>query len=297
MGRSLITTLSILIGYQCLISYKLIKPGLGLNQWEQNVIKFQNYAYQDHSETEIVLVGSSLTALLNPADISNKTLNLGMSAGSSQTGLEVVSKKSLKPKIVLIEINTWTILIELDAEMVESIYNPILFNLRLFLPMFQKQYQPDFQVIKVVNLASAAIGNLNPSPQPRSQPQNVLQAQQLREQLILKAQKEFSAPITTTEKYLVIRQVAHLKSRIQSLEKQGTRVFLYQLPGEARLEATSKEKQAQILFKQLLPSDRYSWIPKPPPRAWKTSDGMHLIPADSTAFAQYLRTSLAPYLR
>lgn len=293
IGRSLTTTLLLLVAYQFLIDFKFVKPGNGLNQWENNLIRFQNYAYQPISQNNVVLVGSSLTALLNPTDVAEHAINLGMSGGSSQTGLEVILNKAFKPVIVLVEINTITILTELDYSIVESIYNPLLFNLRLFLPVFRKQYQPDYQIITAY---SKLMAEIHPPQILQNNPQQPEKAQALVAQIIAQAQKEYSEPVTNREKYLVTQQVEHLKSQIQILEQAGTKVVLYRVPGEPLLQGTIKEKQAQLLFKQLLPPDRYAWIPEPAPRQWKTSDGVHLVASDARIFAQHLRVALSPYL-
>jgi hypothetical protein len=290
--RSLGITLFLLSGYHILVVARVVVPNEGMHQWQNNFIRVQRYAYQGSSNSSLVLAGSSLTKTLEASKIGFNVTNLGMSGGSTQTGLEVVHRTFSKPTILLVEINE-TIIIKADKQIVNSIYNPVLYYTRLHIPMLRQEYQPVGTFFATVSYIkerlkevigrtakptdSKLVGNIDPN---------------LTEQLISQAIEDYKTPLSNEEKKLLTHEAEYIKSQISQIRKDGVRVILFDIPREQRVEATVREKQLKALMRKLFPTNSFEWLPEPPPRHWTTYDGFHLIGSDAEDYAAFIGNQL-----
>jgi hypothetical protein len=290
--RSLIASFYFLSLYHVLIVTKIVKPSNGIQFWQNNVVRLQRYAYPDLSNLNIVVVGSSLTANLPIYDIGSSVINLGMSAGCAQTGIEAVERKSSKPALLLIEINE-TINRKVDEQLMSSMYNPFLYKLRLYIPMFREEYKPVsyisprfFSVLnKIMNLG----GLMN---KPKEIKPVVNFDKSLTEPLINQAIEKYRKPLLESQKTVLRQEAESIKLKILKLRKDGVRVILFDIPREPRLQATVAEKQTKALLKEILPVKDFEWLPEPPPRDWKTLDGVHLVSSDAKDYVAFLKNQL-----
>jgi hypothetical protein len=290
--RPLLATFSFLSLYQILIFTNLVKPNNGMHQWQNNLIRQQRYAYQDYSNLNLVLVGSSRTNNLPTSDISSSVINLGMSGGCAQTGIEVVDRKSSKPVILLIEINE-TITRKVDERVIGSIYNPFLYKLRLYIPMLREEYQPVITIYpKVISLVNKLINASGLTKKSKEIKPVVNLDKNLTNTLINKVITSHNTPLQDDKRTLLIQEAEYIKLRIIQLRKDGVRVVLFDIPREPRIQATIAEKQTQALMKEVFPANHFEWLPEPPPRDWKTLDGEHLVSSDAKDYVAFLKKQL-----
>lgn len=286
VARSLSATVLALSFYQVLVLTKIVKPSDGIHQWQNNFIRLQRYAYQDSSHSNIVLAGSSLTANLPASEIGSSVSNLGMSGGCTQTAVEAVARKHSKPVILIVEINN-TIDRKIDNHMIDSIYNPFLYTLRLYLPIFREEYQPVSafypKVMALRNKLLQFIRFNNTSVNPDNN---------LTDTLISQFVEQYQKPISEKQLKLIKEESEFLKLQISKLRKEGVRVVLFDIPRDPRLQATFQEKQIKALMKQLFPVKQFEWLPEPPPRNWKTYDGVHIVSSDAKYYVTFLKNQL-----
>lgn len=289
---SLIATFACLSIYHILIITKLLKPSDGIQQWQINFIKIQRYAYQDYSQVKMVTVGSSLTVNLPIDDIGSSVINLGMAGGCTQTGLEAVWRNSSRPAILMIEINE-TISRKLDARMIDFIYNPLLYTVRLYMPMLREEYQPvSVFLTRVVPLIHQLKSTKRLVNKQKDNNPVVNVDQKLTDTLIRQITEDYKNPLSENEKRLLRQEARAIKIKISKIRKDGVRVVLFDVPRDSQVQATVRGKQLHALMKELFPVNDFEWLPEPPPRQWTTSDGLHLVSSDARDYVAFLKKQL-----
>lgn len=290
--RSVVASFSFLTLYNVLIVTKIVKSSNGLNFWQNNTVRLQRYAYSDLSNSNIVVVGSSLTANLPIYDISSSVINLGMSAGCAQTGIEAVERKFTKPALLLIETNE-TINRKVDKQMINSIYNPFLYKIRLYLPMFREEYKPVSYIsprfFYLLNKLMTLGGLMN---KPKEIKAEFNFDKKSTDPLINEAVEKNKKPLLESQKAVLRQETEYLKFKLLKIRKNGVRVVLFDIPRDPRLEATVAEKQKKALMKEIFPVKDFEWLPEPPPRDWKTLDGVHLVGSDAKDYVDFLKNQL-----
>jgi hypothetical protein len=292
IGYSLLTATALLITYSLLGSMRLLKPSTGVNQWQSNIIKIQNYSHQQHLKIDVILVGSSIAANIPAESIGDNNLNLALNGGCSQTGLEAVIRQAVKPKILLVEINN-TINRKIDKQIVESNYNPVLYAFHHYLPSFREEYKPSSQLIlRLEELRSKLKQGNRLVAQPKNEQQLTTNHRNLTGQILAQAIQDNSKPLSAAEKSILSTEAQYIKSQISKIERDGTQVILFNVPGDSQLENTLAVKQSQVLMKDLFPDRSFDWLPAPPSRQWATDDGVHLIKSDAIIYANFVRERL-----
>jgi hypothetical protein len=294
--QSLLVTLSFLTGYSLLGNFNILKSSAGFNQWQGNIVRLQKYAYDRHSKLNVVVVGSSLTANI-PTDLIDKhVVNLGLNGGATQTGLETAIRQEVKPKILLVEINN-TITRKIDKQVIESNYNPFLYNLRRYIPSFREEYKPSIQTILMLDefrnkFKKTAKPVEKKIDTEKTDVQQSNEHSSLGDTIVSQLIQSNSQPLSVKEKNLLTQEAQYIQSQILKIERDGTHVILFNVPGDHRLENTLAVKQSRLLMKELFPVNNFDWLPEPPTRKWLTGDGAHLIPSEAKVYANFLKDRL-----
>ena len=289
--RPLLIFLFLMSLYQVLVSGRVLPSSEGVSLIQNNIVKAQRYVYQDNSDLRMVMVGSSLGANLNVKDIGEGVKSIALGGGASQTGLEIVKRSKSKPAIVLVEIND-TIVRKIDAELVNSLYHPIFYGLRQYLPMMREEYRPIS--ILVDSFKSRSKQNLKLMTR---EVLDSLEGRNLTPQLSQKAIETTvdiqSKPLSEKDAKNMKLEADLIKTQIAEIKKNsGAKVVLFDIPLESRVNGAIRMKQVRELAKQLFPPDRFEWLPPPKEREWRTNDGIHLIRSDARDFAEFLRDKL-----
>jgi hypothetical protein len=291
----LLTFIFLLSLYHTLVLGGVVPSSDGINGPQSNTIKAQRYIYNPKSEREMVLVGSSITARIDPEYISPHAVSLAMLGMSSQIGLEIVEREKVKPSLLLIELSD-TILkgksFKPHQEFIKNLYHPIFYLIRLYIPMFRAEYQPvsnlaQFLIKIVTNDRKVSFrfleqGNSTERPTSSAVIENLIQ-QQIQAKI---------NPISEGVKRAIFEETKDVKIKIQKFKNEGVRVILMNIPNEKRIEDTIGDKQLRELFRELFPKDVYEWMPEPPSGEWKTNDGIHLVTSSAKEYANFLRTQL-----
>lgn len=289
--RPLLIFLFLMSLYQVLVSGRVLPSSEGVSLIQNNIVKAQRYVYQDNSDLRMVMVGSSLGANLNVKDIGEGVKSIALGGGASQTGLEIVKRSKSKPAIVLVEIND-TIVRKIDVELVNSLYHPIFYGLRQYLPMMREEYRPIS--VLVDSFKSRSKQSMKPIAR---EVLDSLEGRNLTPQLSQKAIETTvdiqSKPLSEKDAKNMKLEADLIKTQIAEIKKNsGAKVVLFDIPLESRVNGAIRMKQVRELAKQLFPPDRFEWLPPPKEREWRTNDGIHLIRSDARDFAEFLRDKL-----
>lgn len=287
--RPILIFLFLMSLYQVLVSGGVLPASDGVSLIQNNIVKAQRYVYDD-SDLKIVMVGSSLSANLRVADIGKGVKSIALGGGSSQTGLEIVKKSNSNPPIILVEIND-TIIRTIDRDLVESLYNPVFYWMRQYLPILREEYRPVSVLIHSLKKGSKQ------NQKATKEALDSLEARNLTPELSRKAIQTTidiqSQPLSKKDVEDIKKEAGVIRSQIAEINKNsGAKIILFDIPQESRVDAAMRRKQVRELTKKLFPPDRFEWLPPPPPREWRTNDGIHLIRSDARDFAKFLRQKL-----
>jgi len=294
--RPVLIFLFLMSFYQVLVSGGVLPASDGANVNQSNIVRAQRYVYQDDSDPKMVIVGSSLAAYLNVKDIGEGVKSIALGGGSSKTGLDIVKRSKSKPQIVLVEIND-TILRPIDSELLDSLYHPIFYWMRKYLPMLREEYRPVSVFIDYFKSRSQQNKKLMSREELDSlERRNV--TPELSQKAIQTVVDKESIPLSEKDAKIMIQEADLMRNKIAEIKKNtGAKVILFDMPRESRVNATLRIKQVQELAKKLFPPDRFEWLPPPKEREWRTNDGVHLIRSDAKDFAEFLRDNTLLDLR
>jgi len=282
--------------YQVLVSGGVLPASDGASLMQNNIVKAQRYVYQDDSDMKMVIVGSSLAANLNVKHIGEGVKSIALGGGASQTGLEIVKRSKSKSRVVLVEIND-TIIRKIDSKLLDSLYHPIFYLLRQYLPMLREEYRPISVFID--SLKSRSKQNLK---QMTREALDSLESRNLTPELSQKAIQTTvdiqSKPLFEKDAKNIKQEADLMKTQIAEVKKNtGAKVVLFDIPLESRVNATLRMQQVRELAKKLFGPDRFEWLPPPKEREWRTNDAIHLIRSDARDFAEFLRDNTILDLR
>lgn len=249
------------------------------------MIKAERYVYSS-TPSEVVLVGSSIAARINPKYVGTHVSNLAMAGISSQTGLDIVQQVAKKPPLVMIEIND-TIQRELDQEFIEHLYHPLFHRLRSYLTIFRQEYQP---VSVFIDLLKSRKNQGRTDEEIDSQE---MITPELREKIIARHIAAQSQPLDEQSRAKITEQAGLIQAQIEQIEQEGVKVLLFDLPGEPRVKNTQQQQQIETLVKELFPPERFAWMPAPSQKDWVTTDGIHLVNSDAKEYASFIQQQLA----
>lgn len=288
--RPVLIFLFVMSFYQVLVSGGVLPASDGISLIQNNIVKAQRYVYQDNSALKMVVVGSSLSANLNVKDIGEGVKSIALGGGASQTGLEIVKRNRSKPPIVLVEIND-TIARKVDLDLVNSLYNPVFYWLRLYLPVMREEYRPVSVFVDALKSRSKSDRKLSREELDRLEARNL--TPELSKKGIQMAVDVESQPLSAKDAESITKEAEFIKNQIAEIQKNGgTKVVLFDIPQESVVDAQIRRKQVRELVKQLFGPESFEWLPPPPPREWRTNDGIHLIRSDARDFAEFLKDKL-----
>lgn len=288
--RPVLIFLFLMSFYQVLVSGGVVAAGEGVTQRQNNIVRAQRYIYQDDSDVKMVIVGSSLATNLNEKHIGESVKSIAFGAGTSKTGLEIIKRSKTKPQIVLVEINDNNLLRQLDSELIDSLYHPIFYWMRQYLPMLREEYRPisvfinSFRSRLYQNLEGMSREQLDSLESRNITPE-------LSQKAIQAAVNRISKPFSEKEAETMKQAADLMRNQIAEIKKNtGAKVVLFDIPRESRVDAGLRIKEVrEVWAKKQFPPDRFEWLPPPKKREWRTNDGTHLIRSDARDFAEFLR--------
>ncbi len=118
-----------------------IKPRKMLPQYprQAQLIQLEEYIYEKN-QTPVVLVGSSMAAVLEGKFLGPDIQNLAIGGATIFEGLDVVLRSGARPRLVLVEANT--LFYNRKPETIKDLFRPGYYQLRRYVPALRERNQP-----------------------------------------------------------------------------------------------------------------------------------------------------------
>jgi hypothetical protein len=264
--------------------YQLVAPrffpggGSGHDQWQQNLIKAQRLVYADTTPAVIVVGSSKLARVEFAQDASIE--NLALNGGGSLTGLDVILRAGVRPRMVLIEIGD-AILREPDEKFLDSVFGVVNRQARRLIPVLRDAYQPGV----LINGAAQAWASNRTGPQD-----DAVRPDLLRQLLDIQRTSHARLPDSLT----MARVVGELGTQVMRLHAAGVAVTFVEPPEHVELwnspMSVSIRRSLHAAF-----GDAVAWFPDQDPVAYRTTDSVHLDRASADRYGAALVTWLASH--
>ncbi|MGN6580402.1 MAG: hypothetical protein ACTHJ1_10535 [Bordetella sp.] len=242
---------------------------VGQNQEATNRIRLENYL-DSASNPPIVLVGSSLSTRLAASALGPLVENLGISGGSSLTGLDVLAHAHKHPRIVVIEAN----LLDrpIDVDLIETLFREPISSLRSKIKVLQYRYRP-------VNLIYGLIAARHVESAEADVPPAIFNLL-LQDQI--KSQSRLLNPA------IVKNHIVEMTDLVSRLVARGINPVFLTIPVDPALTQSPQANQFRHIFESAFPKSKYCWIRPTLPGVPRTRDGLHLVQADAAIVASQI---------
>lgn len=237
------------------------------NQWQANAVAAEEFI---HSQTpkNVALVGSSMTAHMQKEMLGNEFWNLGFSSGSSATGLEILSRAKVLPRIVLVEANMVS---TVDSGFVKTLFQPLTYFLKDRLPATRTCYQP-------INLLVNRVKSV------KNAPQEALGQDAFAKILAINTAAYNQAPDTA----VLETDIKRMAKSVAILSSRGVHVVFFRMPMHPDLRNSALCRESYSRLKAAFPDSRFQWLDHLPGEL-PTFDGVHLLDPSAREFANLLR--------
>ncbi len=239
----------------------------GANQWQTNLIKAQDYVFEEKAYTH-VFVGSSEAYNVPVSEVSHYWANLGFAGGCSLTGLEVLLRNEKSVDVVVVEVNE-TLFRDVDDNLLQEV------TFWHVLPIGRQNTRLDY----LLNLAKREVMKFVRKPHERKDDDNFPEVGAL-----TRMRTGMNADFDEGKMQLILKK---LKRQIDILKSRGTRVILTETPNDPTLYDSRKLAGTRKLVNEIFPENEYErfvvdW------RTYKTRDGIHLADLSAMRYAEVL---------
>ena len=252
----------------------LLNPSLGIatHQWQDNIVKAQNFYYADKADT--VMVGTSLSArIISDSIPSVKSVAFGGCA--VEDGLKIILSKKHLPKYVLVETNL--ILRNGNPELVSKTTTGVMPLIRGWIPSLRERYEP------ICLFASMMMASTGVNAQAAKSKVNT-KLLEVRINHMLENDK----PIPDEE---VESRLKVIKGLINELEGEGTQILFFEMPVNEKLLDLKKFTQARVVMQKEFPRNTYMYMPTDTTK-YLTTDGEHLSFDEQQRFSHFFSKAL-----
>ena len=273
MIKRSILCFAVLFGIHLVIVLLNPMVGMATHQWQDNVIKAQQFIYAEKSDT--VMVGTSLSARIIRDSIPTvKSVSFGGCA--VEDGLRIILSKGDLPRFILAETNLF--FLDGNPELVSKMTEGVMPMLRRWIPSLREQYQPICMLASM--MASAA--DINPQAGTSTVDMDLLN-----ESIEHHIKYDWQMPEPQAE-----TRMGDMKRLVEMFEAKGTRVLFFEMPVNERLIHLKRYDQTRALMQKTFPADRYTYLPFDTTR-YVTTDGEHLDYEGQQVFSHYFKGLLS----
>lgn len=273
MIKRSILCFAVLFGIHLVIVLLNPMVGMATHQWQDNVIKAQQFIYAEKSDT--VMVGTSLSARIIRDSIPTvKSVSFGGCA--VEDGLRIILSKGDLPRFILAETNLF--FLDGNPELVSKMTEGVMPMLRRWIPSLREQYQPICMLASM--MASAA--DINPQAGTSTVDMDLLN-----ESIEHHIKYDWQMPEPQAE-----TRMGDMKRLVEMFEAKGTRVLFFEMPVNERLTHLKRYDQTRELMQKTFPADRYTYLPFDITR-YVTTDGEHLDYEGQQVFSHYFKGVLS----
>lgn len=260
------------VTHSILISYFSRVPVTPQNQNQENFIKIETFVH-DLKNCQIVLLGSSLMALLEETYFDDHVCNLAFGGLSSESGAAVVEKSQRDKKInkLVVELNVQK---PVDTNMIEASYHSLSYFLGGVFPQLLTRNQPITMLLSLVRY-------LNP-PAPKTVTQEQFDT-------MFKIHQLAASSLDSTSELEYRNHLLSLRHRLSKLK--DTQVQVIWLPADPRLANANGNIRRLQIAKEIFDPSSWTWIDVHL-ESLETTDGIHMTQKSAEAFSTKLKSFL-----
>ena len=300
MVRIIISAVCFLLAYVVFGLFLNPKYNCSLSQWDDNLIKAEEFIYGELDGGQVML-GSSLTSRLSNVVIKNGSVkNLGFGGQGVFDGIEILkSNKKTMPKVILIEMNV--VDRPKDDNFQSSLFG-VFYQMKKIIPAFRTNKKPLAVMSQLLNVplgqlvlySSVVLRKLKyclSSEKSNLGEVNIGTLGQVGFALALQ-QKEYNNEINQDHLNEVFLK---LSLDIDLLKNAGSKIVFYEMPINYKLTNSKKCNQIRNNFYRFFPRLKFDYIDLPSStyHQFKTTDGVHLDPEEANIYQNYLNRKLA----
>jgi hypothetical protein len=281
--KALITSAVLLVSYSVYVAFLAPASWTGSqHEWQDNLIKAENFIYNERDSFEHVILGSSLSYRLSMRDLP-EMYNLSFAGHSVLDGIEVILRSGKHVRNVYIETNFPDK--PEDVKFIESLFS-VLYYPRKYLHALRDDKRP------------LSIIGTKLSKNLTSRVTDRIQLMTARPGDVDSKSRVFTRELTdirshtyaqTPDDSLLVLSLRTLRERISLLEQRGTRVVLFEMPVNQRLIHMANPTLTRTRYLEWFPVARYRHIPLPDSLDYVTTDGIHMNREDAYRYTRYFR--------
>jgi hypothetical protein len=283
--KALLTTVILLVLHSLYVSFVATNYDTGQHQWQDNIIKAQNYLYETDNPKGVI-VGSSLSARIDESILLGEVHNLAMGGLSIYDGLKVVLEKATLPEYVCVETNLITR--PASQDFTNSLLSPVLYPVRKVAPSLREKNQPLGLVTGFI------LDKLNKQERGGKLPASVKDAKKAQQdpvfakvlQMAKEEKQELPDPV------LLAERIKEMKDLLGKLEAKGVKVYFFEMPISFGLCDFPFPTHIREQMATHFPTSQYTYFPTPDCSQYNTTDGAHLDPVSVKAFSSWLKGQL-----
>lgn len=293
--RSIFTTLILLSGYWLFIANSDNKEiSSGQHQWQENVIKAQQYLYSD-IVADKVIIGSSLSCRLTSSVLDSQGFyNLSFGGQSVYDGLEILCHNKVFPKKLFVEINM--LKRNPDETFTRGLTHAILFPIRQRITPFREAYQP----ANYLNGCIPAIGEkaidrftnsfFNPilnkfHAAKATTGSATTDGSVFFKSLVKRQELAFNEAVDTIQFNV---HIMWLQKKFEYLQSKGVKIIFFEMPLHYTLQSSKQMNFIRSALTNTFPADKYTYLTAPEYAEYTTTDGLHLNPESALKYTENL---------
>jgi hypothetical protein len=291
--KTLLFTILFFIVYCVFVAWLAPKWWTATQNTEQdNIIKAQNFAYND-TAFKYIVVGSSLSARIVQDSLPN-TSNLAFVGQSIFDGLNILSHKQTLPKVVLIEMNL--VFRQENKAFTSPLYSPLIYYPKKQIKALRDDKEPLAVAGKIILNGIYFTKNFIRGHQfiakrvaaDTAAKQNDIAAPLSNKMLPGTYQSFYKIPNSTE----VDEAFKNLKAYTDVLQKKGVKIVFFEMPVDKRLGNLPLSVFVRTRFYANYPKTLYHYISLPNWNYCETTDGIHLTGQAAIRYTAYLKSQL-----
>lgn len=267
---SLLVAVLVLAGYNAYLVVAKPKVTEYQNQWVDNYSVAEKFIYSDETP-RIVLVGSSMTARL-PDEPGGELENLSFHGGSALTGLKIIQKSNKLPAVILVETNVLER--DINNDMIDDLFTPVVWKLKEELPSFHYTYQP-------INLLLSFLKEKYGASETK------LRDSEINMEIFNMAVRGHLDNNSDTKPLTeAANRFDRVEAIVDDLKGKGVRVAFFQMPVYKPLLQSPCYRMRKEMILERFSSFPIYWIDEEQSENYKTTDGVHLTYASALVFSK-----------
>ncbi len=269
--RIFVIALILLFGYQAVLSFTHVLPGIGRDNYESNSITSENYRYLSKIPS-VLIVGSSKTNFFDYDVLGNDIFHFGYGGQGALTGLEILNKSPILPKLILVEVGD-TLQWPANEQCVKLASDK--FQTGDALSALQHRYQPCAELLL---LYSKIV--------PREVP-----GVEYRDHLVDVQRQQLSMSVPERRRASISKNCDRAKFLMTALRARGANVVAFDAPVANAVANSQYVSEVQMLVKECFGTSDFESLTNPSEN-WQTRDGTHLMPESGKLYSQWLRKQI-----